>query len=95
MPSTSIVLEISPPNFYSEVYHRVSLNSGVIYYRFSTTDNSTVKYKKNLRKCYLIYRCRKSNRDSNITIDIKKFSVFLDQVNQAKKKSFNKNIKKC
>ena len=83
MPPTAVVLEIFPPYFFNEVYHRIALNSGLNYFRFSSTDyslNESKNIDKNVRECFRNNRCRQFRRDKNFTINIQKFSIIFEQI---------------
>ena len=86
MPPTSVVLEISPPNFFNEVYYRASVNNGLVYFRF-TAETKSRKSSENFtslstRNCYSEAKCRRFYRDRNFEINLEKFAILLEQVSE-------------
>ena len=87
MPSTSILIEIAPPHFHYSLYERIALQSGHIYFRFVTQYDSTVHSGFNFkdyssRRCMRDYGCIISSISSNIKLDMKKFALFFEQVQE-------------
>lgn len=84
MPSTSILLEITPPHFHYPLYEKIAIQSGHIYFRFVTDADPSIHSKNYLnttsRECFRINECIVFWKNKNIRINITKFSFMFEQI---------------
>lgn len=84
MPSTSIVVEITPPHFHYPLYERITTQSGHVYFRFVTQPDPTIHsgkfFNTKSSDCFKSGDCIVFWRDSNMVVNITKFSFLFEQI---------------
>ncbi|RNA29126.1 DUF563 domain [Brachionus plicatilis] len=84
MPSTSILLEITPPHFHYPLYERVAIQSGHIYFRFVTDPDPSIHSNKffniTSRECLTIGDCVQFWKNKNVRVNITKFAFLFEQI---------------